>query len=194
MEWRIKLESKTGWGEVTEVEIATLNRRVTAATDEDIGLSLAGSKAILSTLQRAMVTGQTGEYVASAQICRNCLEFLPIRDRRTRKIQTLSGTVEVCAPRIRACACVNPLGLRGLSISPLAGLLPDRCTPELCRVQAELGARMSYREAAGSCRRCCYAHTAQAQQHQQSARSLCRRSRCTGPGNDASVPAAGTDQ
>jgi len=23
MEWRIKLESKTGWGEVTEVEIAT---------------------------------------------------------------------------------------------------------------------------------------------------------------------------
>ncbi len=43
MEWRIKLESKTGWGEVTEVEIATVTRRVTAATDEDIGLSLAES-------------------------------------------------------------------------------------------------------------------------------------------------------
>ncbi len=61
MEWRIKLESKTGWGEVTEVEIATLTRRVTAATDEDIGLYLAESKAILSTLQRLMVTGQIDE-------------------------------------------------------------------------------------------------------------------------------------
>jgi hypothetical protein len=147
MEWRIKLESKTGWGEVTEGEIATLTRRVTATTDEDIGLSLAESKAILSTLQRATITGQIDEYVACAQICRSCLEFLPVRDRRTRKIQTLFGTVEVCAPRIRVCACVNHLGLRDLSISPLAELLPDRCTPELCRLQAELGARMSYREA-----------------------------------------------
>ncbi len=32
MEQRIKLESKTGWGELAEVEIATLTRRVTAAT------------------------------------------------------------------------------------------------------------------------------------------------------------------
>jgi hypothetical protein len=35
-----------------------------------------------------------------------------------------------------------------VSLSPLAELLPDRCTPELRRLQAELGARHSYREAA----------------------------------------------
>jgi hypothetical protein len=40
------------------------------------------------------------------------------------------------------------MGLVDLSFSPFAQLLPDRCTPELRRVQAELGARHSFREAA----------------------------------------------
>jgi hypothetical protein len=35
-----------------------------------------------------------------------------------------------------------------VSLSPLADLVPDRCTPELLRLQAELSARHSYREAA----------------------------------------------
>ena len=35
-----------------------------------------------------------------------------------------------------------------VSWSPLTDLLPDRCTPELRRLQAELSARHSYREAA----------------------------------------------
>jgi hypothetical protein len=35
-----------------------------------------------------------------------------------------------------------------VSWSPLTDLLPDRCTPELQRLQAELSARHSYREAA----------------------------------------------
>ncbi len=40
------------------------------------------------------------------------------------------------------------MGFVDLSFSPLAKLLPDRCTPELRRVQADLGARHSFREAA----------------------------------------------
>lgn len=35
-----------------------------------------------------------------------------------------------------------------ISWSPLTELLPDRCTPELMRLQAELSARHSFREAA----------------------------------------------
>jgi hypothetical protein len=35
-----------------------------------------------------------------------------------------------------------------VSFSPFSELLPDRCTPELRRLQAELGARHSFREAA----------------------------------------------
>jgi len=107
MEWRIKLEAKTCFGEIHEVEIATLSRRTVSATDEDIGLSLAESKAILAALQNAIVTTQIDEYIACAQVCKSCLAFLPIRDRRTRKLQPLFGTIEVCAPRIRVCACIT---------------------------------------------------------------------------------------
>jgi len=70
MEWRIKLEVKTGWGEVTQVEIASLSRRIIAATDEDIGLSLAEGKAIVAVLQQAIVTTQIDEYVTCARVCR----------------------------------------------------------------------------------------------------------------------------
>ncbi len=70
------------------------------------------------------------------------------RDSRTRTIQTLFGTITVDAHRISACPCRNHWGLVDVSSSPLAELLPDRCTPELRRLQAELSARHSYREAA----------------------------------------------
>ena len=46
------------------------------------------------------------------------------------------------------CPCQNDWGFVDVSLSPLADLLPDRCTPELRRLQAELSARHSYREAA----------------------------------------------
>ena len=106
MEWRIKLEAKTGWGEVTEVEIASLSRRTIAATDEDIGLLLAEGKAIMAALQQAIVTTQIDEYVTCARACRSCLSFLSIRDRRCRTLQTLFGTVVVSAPRVTG-LCVH---------------------------------------------------------------------------------------
>jgi hypothetical protein len=55
--------------------------------------------------------------------------------------------VAVEAPRISICPCSNTRGFVDLSFSSLADLLPDRCTPELRRIQAELGARHSFREA-----------------------------------------------
>ncbi len=83
-----------------------------------------------------------------ARVCQECLTLRRQRDCRTRTIQTLFGTVKVDAPRISVCPCSNEMGLVDLSFSPLAQLLPDRCTPELRRVQADLGARHSFREAA----------------------------------------------
>jgi hypothetical protein len=63
-------------------------------------------------------------------------------------VQTLFGTVRVDAPRIRLCACIDKTPSEDASFSPLTNLLPDRCTPELRRLQAELGARHSFREVA----------------------------------------------
>ncbi|MBV8525522.1 MAG: ISKra4 family transposase [Acetobacteraceae bacterium] len=50
--------------------------------------------------------------------------------------------------RITACPCRNVWGFVDVSLSPLAELLPERCTPELRRLQAELSAQHSYRKAA----------------------------------------------
>ena len=55
--------------------------------------------------------------------------------------------MKVAAPRIRLCACADTFGLSGVSLSPLSHLLSDRCTGELRCLQAELGARHSFREA-----------------------------------------------
>ena len=61
---------------------------------------------------------------------------------------TLFGTVEVEAPGFQMCRCREPVPMAGVTVSPVGALLTARCTPELERVQAELGARTSFRDAA----------------------------------------------
>jgi len=70
----------------------------------------------------------------------------PLKDRRTRRLQTLFGTVEVEAPRFKVCGCRRATPLAEVTVSPVCALLTARCTPELERVQAELGARTSFRD------------------------------------------------
>jgi hypothetical protein len=82
-----------------------------------------------------------------ARVCPACLKMRRHRDCRMRTIQTLFGTVTVEAPRISICPCSNTRGFVDLSCSSLTDLFPDRCTPELRQLQAELGARYSFREA-----------------------------------------------
>jgi len=59
------------------------------------------------------------------------------------------GTVEVEAPRFKVCRCRLTTPLAEVTVSPVCALLTARCTPELERVQAELGARTSFRDVAG---------------------------------------------
>ena len=147
MDWTIKLEARSGWGEVETIEVAHFERRVVGLTAEEAGLSLVEGKALLAELQRLMLQTQTEEYAVCARVCPECLKLRRQRDCRTRTIQTLFGTVVADAPRISICPCSNTMGFVDLSFSPLAQLLPDRCIPELRRIQAELGARHSFREA-----------------------------------------------
>ncbi len=79
---------------------------------------------------------------------RDCLKHRRLRAQWTRKVQALFGTITVAAPRISACPCRNVWGFVDVSLSLLAEVLPDRCTPEVRRLQAELGAQHSYREVA----------------------------------------------
>ena len=148
MEWVVKLEAKSSWGEVETIKVGRIERRVVGLTADEVGLTLAEGKQLLGELARLVLQTQMEEFTMCARVCHDCMKLRRRRDRRTRKIQTLFGTITVDAHRISACPCRNHWGLVDVSSSPLAELLPDRCTPELRRLQAELSARHSYREAA----------------------------------------------
>ena len=86
MEWTIRLEAKTGWGEVTTCEIATLHRSLDDLTAEGVGLCLAEAKALLAKLQQRIVQSQIDEYITCARVCPDCLKLRPLRDQRSRAL------------------------------------------------------------------------------------------------------------
>ncbi len=148
MRWTVRLEARTDEGEVKTTELVAFGRPAMARTLAEIGLALAEAKALLTKLQASMLRDQVAEYAARSQVCPGCGVLRSLKDRRTRRLQTLFGTVEVEAPRFKACRCRLTTPMAEAAFSPVCALLTARCTPELERVQAELGARTSFREAA----------------------------------------------
>ncbi len=119
-----------------------------AGTLADLGLALAEAKVVLAKLQGIMVQSQVTGYAACHRICSHCQVPRPLKDRRSRRLRTLFGTVEVEAPRFRACRRCPPTPAMAGTVSPVCALLTARGAPELTRLEAELGARTSFREAA----------------------------------------------
>jgi hypothetical protein len=104
-------------------------------------LSLAEGKATLAALQHQLVQMQAAAYCERRRSCQRCDGRRPIKDWRSRRLMTLFGEVCVDAPRFAPCRC-GVASRRG--ISPLAELMPDRCTPEYERVLAQMGALLPY--------------------------------------------------
>ena len=148
MQWTVRLEAKTSAGEVRTTELATFSRPGVVSTLAEIGLVLSETKTLLARLQASMLCGQVAEYAAFHRVCPDCGVLQPLKDRRTRRLQTLFGTVEVEAPRFKLCRCRVTTPLAETTVSPVGALLTARCTPELERVQAELGAHTSFRDGA----------------------------------------------
>ena len=148
MQWTVRLETRTDGGEAEITELVTFSRSVVAGTLADLGLALAEAKVVLAKLQGIMVQSQAAEYAAYHRVCSHCRVPRPLEDRRSRRLRTLFGTVEVEAPRFRICRCRPPTPATAGTVSPVCALLTARGTPELARVEAELGARTSFREAA----------------------------------------------
>ena len=63
MQWTIRLEAKTSWGEVQTFEIGRLERRVVGLAMHEIGLMLEEAKTLLAELQRRIVQTQIDEKV-----------------------------------------------------------------------------------------------------------------------------------
>ena len=67
MEWKIRLEGRTGWGEVTTCEVGVLRRDLGDLSSNSVGLGLAEVKALLAELQQRIVQTQIDEYIVCAQ-------------------------------------------------------------------------------------------------------------------------------
>lgn len=115
MEWVLSLEAKSGWGDVETIEVGRLDRRVVGLTADETGLTLAEGKELLGALARLILQTQMKEFTTCARVCHDCNKLWRQRDNRTRKIQTLFGTVVVDAPRISACPCRNDWGFVDVS-------------------------------------------------------------------------------
>jgi hypothetical protein len=149
MKIRIRIETEFGWGEKRSHDLGTVERDSVCASEEGFGLSLAEGKSLLKEIQRVLLQDQVEEISEVSRVCRFCGSYLAVHDRRESRIDTLFGRVTVAVPRVRVCMC----GLPGhpefkAAYSPLTRVLGNRATPEFQRLQAELAARHSFREAA----------------------------------------------
>jgi len=149
MQWTVRLEARTSAGEVKTTELVTFSRPAMSSTLAEIGLMLAESETPRAKLQASMLCGQVAEHAAYHRACTACGVLQPLKDQRTRQLETLFGTVELKAPRFKVCSYRQPAPMAEVTVSPVCALLRARCTLELERVQAELGARTSFRDPAG---------------------------------------------
>ena len=149
--WTVLVEAKRADGRTERIEIASLERSVSSPSPDDLGLRLAEAKELLLKLQSFLAQDHVQQVGAVDRTCR-CGSSRRLHDYRTRQVDTLFGQVILRQPRWRSCGCgrIEPQ----LSADPAyrqsrtTALIGGRATPELVRVQAELGARSSFREAA----------------------------------------------
>jgi hypothetical protein len=143
----VRVQLVTDWGEVSEVDVAEIQRPAGEFESKTLGLSLGDGKQIMHRLQQTVATAQTDEFCELQRVCPCCHRWNPIKDYRPLKIDTVFGTVSLLSPRIISCPCEPPWYLE-MPISPIVSLFRDRATPELQMLQARLCASLSYRSVA----------------------------------------------
>ncbi|ALG72436.1 hypothetical protein VY88_32425 [Azospirillum thiophilum] len=130
-------------GAVTQ-HVTSEGERSTVGQAATLGLSLAESKVILAGIQHVLVTTQADAHCRHRRRCSHCGAACPLKDHRSRRLVSLFGTVEVRAPRFGPFRC--GVACRR-SLTPVAEIMPDRCTPEYECVLAGLGSALPYRRA-----------------------------------------------
>src|SRR5215213_6799374 len=144
MRWRVVLELAGADGTRQVHEVGAGERPPAGHSAATLGLGLAEGKAILAALRRHLVAAQVDEHCRDRRRCDRCGVQRPLKDLRTRRLVSLFGVVAVRAPRFGPCRC--GVACRR-AITPVAEVMPDRCTPEYERAVAAMGAALPYRRA-----------------------------------------------
>src|SRR5512144_998685 len=95
---------------------------------EQLGLTLAEAKQLLTQLQQHVVAHQASVFVTTRAYCEACGALLPRKEETTRILRTLFGTVLLTSPRLYHCRCQTHTTT---TFRPLTELLSASTTPEL---------------------------------------------------------------
>ena len=144
MKWRVVVELTGQDGVVRAHEVSAGGGAMIKPSSATIGLTLADGKRTLAALQGHLVRAQAAEHCQDRRRCPRCRSERPLKDVRTRRLLSVFGTVDVRAPRFAPCRCAVTCRR---TLSPVAEIMPDRCTPEYEYLVAKLGSLLPYRRA-----------------------------------------------
>ena len=144
MKWRVMVELTGSDGVVRSQKVSAGGGNASECSAATVGLTLADRKRTLAGLQDHLVRAQADEYCWQRRGCSHCGSQRPLKDVRTRRLLSLFGTVEVRAPRFLPCQCAVT---SRHTLTPVAEIMPDRCTPEYERVIAKMGSLLPYARA-----------------------------------------------
>src|SRR5215471_15041422 len=125
--------------EETVTDILTLDKHHQRI--EHLGLTLAESKHLLSTLQRHLLQQQITTFLDMGSTCRDCGTPLKLKAHASRSFRTLFGTFQFDSPRLEHCDCTRR---KTSSFRPLAALLTESVAPELLYMEAKWSSLVSY--------------------------------------------------
>src|SRR5215813_11526277 len=125
--------------EETVTDVITLNKNNQRI--EHLGLTLAESKQLLSTLQRQLLQQQITTFLDTRSTCPDCGAPLKLKARGSRSFRTLFGTLKFSSPRLEHCDCTRHTTS---SFRPLSALLTESVAPELLYMEAKWSSLVSY--------------------------------------------------
>jgi hypothetical protein len=125
--------------EETVTDVITLNKHYQRI--EHLGLTLAESKHLLSTLQQHLLQQQVNTFLDAHTTCPDCGTSLKVKVHGSRSFRTLFGTFQCYSPRLEHCDCTRR---KTSSFRPLSALLTESVAPELLYIEAKWSSLVSY--------------------------------------------------
>jgi hypothetical protein len=136
---QIVVHSDNGPAEPVVREVFALDRDGLAS--DTLGLQLAEAQDLLAAVQDSLVDQQVQRAIAAQAPCPYCGRARRHKDTRQIMVRSLFGVLRLASPRWWHCDCrAQPTR----TFQPLAGLLPERTTPELAYLQARFAGLVSY--------------------------------------------------
>jgi len=109
---------------------------------EQVGLSLAESKALLAAIQRRLVELQAEVWMKGHRHCEACGRRLRVKGNYPITFHTLFGAIHLASQRLDRCRCQNVAG--PVTVSLLKDFLSDHIAPERLYLETRWASLVPY--------------------------------------------------